>query len=422
MVEDRSHRILLQRIDQILSTNPSREALLDLLQFGDPKIVDASLKDEAKRKKALKLLKLLIHPDKCGGDNFATKRFQDVDNFFSKCLKRLHVKKQPASGFGSSPFGSSGFGGASTGFGFGTSKNRHRSKSRTRSTLPANWHINDKWPLLDFAAPNEPVAPTFGNLDTPIIEKTMAYKCINYRGTIVHGKGTELEFNFVDNVNSIHARSAQDVFHDYGGHKTLCSIEEIKQEIMQGGPVVSTSFHLTQEFLWNAQNQGNKPCFEPSQAGKEHAVMIVGWKTTSLGQMWLVQTPRSQKGRQGDVGIFTGQFSIEDEVLAPASDLSNKPWQEDDSVLDVPRLPKDWYTYTPAIVVHCTSTRLESLFKSLGCSWSQAVGQRKPFVIREADRIARSRYAHLQEIEWAEDKSQWKITAVFEDQPQAFWA
>ena len=77
----------------------------------------------------------------------------------------------------------------------------------------------------------------------------IAFKCINYRGAIAHGKKTELSYQYDCVVAWEKSTNARDVFYNYGGgSKELKSIEEIKDEIMQNGPVVSSSFHSPRRF------------------------------------------------------------------------------------------------------------------------------------------------------------------------------
>lgn len=54
---------------------------------------------------------------------------------------------------------------------------------------------------------------------------------------------------------------------------------------MQNGPVVSTSFTLPQSLLSAGENSSSLLC---SRIGKEHVLLILGWKFTSFGEVWLV--------------------------------------------------------------------------------------------------------------------------------------
>jgi Papain family cysteine protease len=376
-MEARFGRIIIQHVDKALEVEPSRDALLVLLRIADPSFTETDLGNERKRISAFRNLQLLIHPDKHSGDAKATQRFQSSQNFYEKAVSRLNQKKRKVL----SPRG---------------------------VDVPLQFHVQDKWKHLSKVT-SQPVVPNSDTLKADLLEKLIAYKCINYRGAIAHGKQTELCCCYNDVVTAS-AKSAQKIFQSFGGCTSLDTIDEIKQEIMTHGPVVSTSFNLTKSFY---EAGCLAPQFFPTNFGR-HPLLIVGWQQAAHGEMWLVRTFKGNN----DVSISIGQYSMEEEVLAPTSDLSNYPWQSEEKVYETDGLSSDWYGW-PGILLHCKSDKLEALFKSLGCSMITATTRREEFVIRESKTKARSRYAYLNDIEWDEKKKKWKLSATFSNE---MWA
>ena len=381
--EDRYCRIILQQIDRALEREPSREALLNLLQIAKPSLTDGDISNKSSRAKAMRSLDILIHPDKhsSGDVTAANKRFQDKQIFVDKCESLLMMN--------------------------GPGGTIQSIQEKNVSKFPLQFHISDIWPFLSNMQA-EPIVPTSETLDGITNETAMAFKCVNYRGTIAHGKMTELCYDLSAAKQSV-KKSAAGVFFGLGGHITLNnSIEDIKEELMNRGPVLSVSFFLKKAFL-DAGDHSH--AFESSLVNHRHAVLIVGWKQTAFGEMWLIRSSKISR----DIPVSMGQYSIEAEVLAPSNDFSDTPWQNEDKAFDVPDLPDNWYSLsklnTPA-----SSEELESLFRNLKCSWSKAVSSKMPFVIRQAEKKARSRYAHLTDIEWDESTRQWQLHSTFCDQ------
>jgi hypothetical protein len=363
-MEARFGRIILRQVDKALEEEPNREALLNLLQIADPSFQESDLGNPSRQEKAVRALKLLIHPDKHKNDQSATERFQKTQNFFEQALQAP-----------------------------GESHNGRKKRKRSTAT---HFHVQDPWPFLSHLH-KEPVAPASITPDAVQLEKMIAYKCINYRGAIAHGKNTELRYDF-NSVQTNAAESAIQLFQGHGGYKQLHTVQEIKDELQTRGPVISTSFHL-QAFLNSHEDELSMSC---------HPVLIVGWKETE----WLVRTFKGDT----DICIAIGQYSMEEQVLAPTHDFTDEMWQKEDKVYVAPGLPSpDWYHWT-AIILTCSSSKLEALFQDLNCSWGTALANREPFVIREETNKARSRYAHLTDIAWDRDKKQWQISADFCDE------
>ena len=58
----------------------------------------------------------------------------------------------------------------------------------------------------------------------------------------------------------------------------------------------------------------------------------------------------------------------------------------------------------PGMTLHMDSTELEALARCFSTRFEAAIAQRSPFVIREKEKIARSRRYHLKEVAWDNSK------------------
>jgi len=117
-----------------------------------------------------------------------------------------------------------------------------------------------------------------------LLEKLIAYKCINCRAAIAHWKHAKLRHTH-NNATTAWAKSAQEIFQSFFGSCTfLDTIDEMKQETMTQVPVVSTSFNLTKSFC---EAGCLAPQFHPTNSGR-HPLLIVGWKEAAHGEMWLL--------------------------------------------------------------------------------------------------------------------------------------
>jgi len=273
-------------------------------------------------------------------------------------------------------------------------------------TMPVEFHVQDKWPFLAKGSNlHHPIVPSSEILDELAVAKTIAFKCINYRGAIAHGKETDIFFGFSD-VSNNDSTSTHELFQNRGGSKIFESVEDIKTEIMTCGPDVSTSFYLTQGFL-NAGEHSSY--FHASLVGGNHALLIVGWKLSAFGEMWLARSIRGSH----DIPIAIGQFSIEDKVLAPTNDFSQYAWQNEKKAFDMEGIGQyDWYSWG-RLECSISDGRLSALFQALGCSVSEALKKENYVVVRDAKKKARSRAAYLKNITWVEDTKSWSIKLSF---------
>ena len=300
--------------------------------------------------------------------------------------------------------------------------------------FPVNFILTDKWFYL---SPKQRVC------DTPDIPAQVAYQCINKRGAIAHGRGTEMDFDILtmreneaqgEKVNSaqvkslkditeikreldelskekIKHKSVEDVFDEFGGYKEFESITDIKRELTTKGPVVSTSFLLTETFMGSYENANR---FDHALIGKFHPVAIIGWEHTDFGEVWLIQP--LIRGRFSDVQkIAFRQYGIDDKVIAPTNTFESTTWQNgphfDIDLSDTP-FP-EWCTTWPGLETSITTEELETLGEVIGGDLIEAATKRTKFVIRDKTKIARSRECYLTKLEWQKGEKAWRMEVSY---------
>jgi hypothetical protein len=178
------------------------------------------------------------------------------------------------------------------------------------------------------------------------------------------------------------SHSVVDIFNEFGGGvKRLPSVEAIQKELVENGPVVSLSFipHVVYPMA-------NHPAaLIPSEAPKQHEVLIVGWERRGFAWFWLIK--RIYNGFRNDkaepLRIAMGQFGIDEECVAPKSSFLDTCWQRGPH-FNVFRLPEGWMKSSRlSLKVH--KTELEQL----------RINQLEPFVVRDKERFAHSRRYEL---------------------------
>ena len=179
---------------------------------------------------------------------------------------------------------------------------------------------------------------------------------------------------------------------------------------MTRGPVVSTSFILSRAFL-NACEHSTS--FDASLIDQAHPIVLVGWKLSPYGETWLV---RSVDGSSHDIPIAFGQFSIDDECMAPLDSFEQTPWQDHTKAVDIfmgaaaDAAVADWYSWK-GIETFVDHGGLAAFAKALGGS----IFGKGNIVLRDKDKIARSRWAILTDVSWSDEYKKWKVTATFVD-------
>lgn len=196
-----------------------------------------------------------------------------------------------------------------------------------------------------------------------------------------------------------------------GGTKELASVGEIKKELMENGPVVSTSFVLDEAFMATTGRHTSHSPFLRSRIGKEHELLIVGWKLTTLGEAWLVM-PVKTKSTTSPVQIAFGQFGIDEECLAPPEDaFTNAKWQSGPS-FDREFPSASWITKS-TMTMSLSDSEMHSLAECFdGTGLYEAINAKMTFLIRQKNKIARSRKYTLNEFQWDKNKSVWNVTVT----------
>ena len=366
----------LEQVRTVLAQEACSASLLKLLQLADVKMSEFDLFDTSKREKAFQGLSSLINRDEHQTSNGTVAELsRDMQNFYDQSIQNLCTQN--------------------------CKKRKTFNGSPVSVRFPMEFHVKDKWPFLDVQHPI-----TEYTVSSKMVSKSIAYKCVNYRGSIAHGKRAELIFtnNYASRDTS---GTVKEVFEKLGGSKILDSIDAIKEELMKHGPVVSVSFRLTEAFL---NTNEHAACFSPLLINSSHAVLIVGWKHSAFGEMWLV---RSVKEGSGDILLAMQQFSIEDRCVAPLSSFENIPWQYGKRVLNVTfGDDKSWRLWLSSKRMICpvTSKDLVTLSMVLGCGFCQASAKKISFLARDEAKKARSLRVRLNNVSWNKSKKLWDVT------------
>ena len=283
-------------------------------------------------------------------------------------------------------------------------KNQPRTSPSTVVESVVQFNVRQKWPWLDgYLRPLSPGYLTSGKVLAPLV----AYQCINSRGAIAHGKRPSLIYS-LDNVKSCVGLSMMDVLDKHGGFKTIegSKVDEIKIEIIHNGPVISFSFIPTAAFA-----QEHRESIVKSRIKKHHYCLIIGWKLTEYGEVWLVQ---SYNGAE-ILHVPVGRFSIEETILAPKDNYLNVTWQRG------PYYDKDmadfngWH-HCEDITLILKSNELEEFAEIFGDKpFHEIILEKTRFVIRDKRKQAHSRSCSLTSLKWDKDIKVWQLQCTFSD-------
>ena len=267
--------------------------------------------------------------------------------------------------------------------------------------FPKDFKVTDKWSYL---TPKQKVC------ELPDIPAQVAFQCVNKRGAIAHGRDTELNFDVLT-MDSNPFKTVQEVFDDLGGTKAVEGIQNIKEELMNRGPVVSTSFILTEDFMSSPENSNR---FDPGLVNQQYPVLIVGWEHTAYGEVWIIQP--LVKGRYLEMQkIAFRQFGIDEKCIAPVSSFEKTPWQSGPYFdVDMSGSPfPEWCTTWNGVETNITSQDLENLGDMLGEDFINAARTRTRFVIRDSNKIARSRACCLTKLTKEKGAKPWRVEVSY---------
>ena len=227
---------------------------------------------------------------------------------------------------------------------------------------------------------------------------------------MAHGNIKGLAYS-IDQLKEGACAAVEDGFACMGvGTNHLHGVDEIKEELRKNGPVVSTSFKLDRGFA-AAGEYGNS--FAHQRIGKMHELLIVGWKLTAFGEVWLANPLYSPpKANENPIRIAFGQFDIDDECLAPKASFENTPWQAGPYFDHKLSMVPEWRTWH-GVDMQITSLNLEKLAACFDEGFYSAILNKKRFVIRDEAKFAHSRAAYLTEVTWNKAEKKWKVSASF---------
>lgn len=362
---DPLHQVFLDQVKAVIAKEASQDALYELLKIATPTLNKHDILDTSTRTSAFHTLQLHVHPDSHPSSN-TTSLYQDVQTFYDDCCDLVKTGKRTKD------------------YGAG-------------DDFPPHFHVRDKWPFLNLTT----LSQESRGVQDDSLTALVITQCMNSRGAIAHGNMTENTF-VTESMRKY--TSVQAAFEHNGGSKYLTSIADIKKELFQNGPVVSTSFIL--DAFLAAAGESSPMTFLPSRIGQQHELLIVGWKLTTFAEVWLALP---LNGQLDPIQIAFGNFGIDETCVAPKDSFENFPWQKG-PYLDLSFSSKDWMGWDTMEVL-INGSELQSLGRCFESGLIKAAGKDKePFVIRDKNKLAHSRLYGLNDVALDEKKAMWKVS------------
>ncbi|GFH50070.1 predicted protein [Chaetoceros tenuissimus] len=356
---DRLAELILEQIEAVIERDPSEDALFDLLRIASPKISRESLTDEKLYKK------LILQVDvnkKSSLYERADKVVKTLDAFYKDCLKESSSSK--------------------------SLKNKNFLPPKKKGKNPTKILIKNTWKqqLRFSASMQEEQSCTVEN----------------------HLLPTKLKE--IDREKSV-----REIFEKNGGYRTLTSIGSIKEELMERGPVVSTSFKLTSAFL-NAVSC-RKKVFETNLENSRHPVLIVGWESTAAGEVWKIcSTIRRDHTEPETHHVAFRQWGVDEECVVPKQSFETWTWQEGPYFdIDINMDYSQWCKNSQTMSFKVSSEELCTLSTTVGGDLITASTSRKKFTLRNARKLAQSRSCILTKAEFQAGE-EWKISVKFDNE------
>ena len=451
-MDKRLRNIILAQVESVLhDKTPGRDSLFELLKIATPDLKIHAVDNSSQREHAYKALKILIHPDKHAkalkGDRTEMQRitriFQETTAYYNTCVGRLAYDSPGMSSNNSlgettwrtddmskTTFKTRGAAQTVRTAKTNTGKTRHgfdeaqgnrrdfrppsminlngsRYDSGELGVTPDTFDATQEWPFMDSMVKG----PTHGDggVTSNELAWIMGCRIINMRGAVVHGQAIGRAYQVTKKSNELDKyHTVDEVLRHFGFvcRSKLRHVEQIKDEIKEHGPVVSTSFRLTSAFFKASKYAS---LFSHKQLDKVHPVIIVGWSMKSTGEVWKVQ---ALTGDPFEIG--TGQFHVSDTVLAPPVPvLETIPWQSrgpymDLSMPSVLGVSKDWRDLRH-MSVSISPKELETFVSLLDGGFQKAIQEKQTFVVRDKNKKAYSRRYTLREVTTG-DNGKWKIS------------
>mmetsp|Transcript_235 Transcript_235/g.378 ORF Transcript_235/g.378 Transcript_235/m.378 type:complete len:414 (+) Transcript_235:54-1295(+) len=366
-----------------LLKKPNKANLLLLLQIVSPHITLQQLQNDEQRIKTMKQLLVQIHPSNFPSNEDALNIYEDIQTFYDACCENMKINDSKK---------------------FRRRKISPRESPTSVVDSVVQFHVRQKWPWLDgYLRPLCPDKLTSGKVLAPLV----AYQCINCRGAIAHGKRPSLIYSW-DNVVSMVNHSIMDVLEMHGGYKTIVDrkVEDIKVEIIKNGPVISFSFIPTTSFA-----RDHSESIVKSRIKKHHYCMIIGWKLTEYGEVWLVQ---SYNGCE-ILHVPVGHSDIEEIIIFPKNNFLSVTWQQGPYYdIDMSNF-RAWHQYEELSLI-LKSHELEELAEVFGeRPFHEVISERIRFVIRDKKKNAHSRSCFIDRLKWDRHSKVWHVVMKFID-------
>lgn len=411
---DPFRKLFLDQVENIVFREPSRESLLALLQLATPSLKSLGGDYDAQQK--FGVLRAQLHPGQHPTDSAKAARLCDsAQTFYATCMASPPRKRY-----------------------------KQTYSPRKNSSLPDEFNAQNKWPYIRYDNPDKrnlgtlvwmpDSAGVFSYQNQILFNKRrlVAFQCMNARGAIAHGKGIESKIEMTVTLNT--EPTVQTVFDFYGGTKILNGIDDIKEEILNNGPVVSTLFDPSNAFLKSNSLGMSASC-------RQTHLLISGWKQTSSGECWIAHSLCAQRSDYPAFSAYPsahslthssthtseiaiGQFGIDDACIAPANNFENFSWQCGPYFDATMNQDSNWWKSSnkdPTMTVEVDSmSDLDSIFQEMGTTIFPNPGRRGSNIygipnglgphatsastinvtVRDKHKKAHSKKAILHSIEW----------------------
>ncbi len=332
----------------------------------------------------MKNLLVLVHPSNFPDNPDAQNIYEDVQTFYDACCTAMNEEKSGK-----------------------TNRWLQRKNNKSPNTVVESvvqFNVRQKWHWLEgYLRPLSPSKVESGKILAPLI----AYQCINCRGAIAHGKRPSLIYSW-ENVETSTGKSIMEILDKHGGYRSITGgqVDEIKIEIIKNGPVISFSFIPSTSFA-----KEHSDSIVKSRIKKHHYAIIVGWKLTEYGSVWLVQSYDAKSLME----VPVGRCSIDETILVPRDDYSNVTWQSGPYYDKDMSSFKGWLQFE-SITLVLKSGDLEELAEVFEEKpFGEVIQEQVRFVIRDKKRYAHSRSCVIQNLKWEKDIKAWKVICSFND-------
>ena len=384
-MKDECAELILEQIEAVLEREPSQDALFDLLRIASPKISRESLTDEKLYKK---LLLRLDFGDKNPLYERANKVINSLDHFASDCSSASGRKRSCSD-----------------------RSNDDEQAIEDLSNKRGKYDVSTfakEFPLAFSVFRHVKQHESDDYYEQKNLEAEVAFQCINARGEIVHGRKASITYKAEGDDRE---KTVKEIFAQNGGYRILSSIESIKEELVERGPVVSTSFKLTSAFL--SSDTSRKKVYNPNLENCGHPVLIVGWENTSVGEVWnICSTTTEGNLREKIHQVAFRQWGVDEECVVPKQSFDTWTWQEGPCFdVDVSENYSQWCKDSTTMYLKLSSEELGALSSTIGDLITASTSSKK-FTLRNAKKLAESRSCTLTNLQFHAGE-EWNVSVKF---------